>query len=50
MFKDLWNVYKAIHQKMNRKWKIASLENFYGKKCVGFCLNTGKRLIIEVSF
>ena len=39
-----------IHQKMNRKWKIASLDNFYGKMWIGFCLNTGKRLFVEVSF
>ena len=35
---------------MNRKLKAASLDNFYGKMRVGFCLNTGKRLIVEVSF
>ena len=35
---------------MNRKWKAASLDNFYGKMRVGFCLNAGKQLNVEVSF
>ena len=35
-------MFKAIHQEIKRKWKIASLDNIYGKMSVGFCLNTGK--------
>ena len=29
---------------------VAPFTNFYGKIWVGFCLNTGKRFALEVSF
>ena len=29
---------------------VASFANFYGKTCVGFCLNKGKDFVLEVSF
>ena len=29
---------------------VAPFANFYGKIWVGFCLNTGKRFVLEVSF
>ena len=36
----------------NRQEKktVASFRNFYDKICVGFCLNTGQRFVLEVSF
>ena len=43
-------MFKATYQKMNRKWKIASLDNFYSKMWVGFFLTTENGLIVEVSF
>ena len=32
------------------KWTVAPFSNFYGKIWVGFCLNTRKAFILEVSF
>ena len=32
------------------KWMVAPLSKFYGKIWVGFCLDTGKRFFLEVSF
>ena len=29
---------------------VAPFSRFYGKICVGFCLNTGRRFFLEVSF
>ena len=44
-----WNIRRFI-RKWKRKWKIVSLDNFNGKMWIGFCLNRGKRFIVEVSF
>ena len=35
---------------INRKWTVAPFSKDYGKIRVGFCLNTGKRFYLEVSF
>ena len=40
---------KIFHQ-IDRKLMIAHFINFYGKIWVGFCLQTGKRFVLEVSF
>ena len=33
-----------------QKWMVAPFSKFYGKIWVSFCLNTGKRFFLEVSF
>ena len=42
----LWKMFDLS----SSKWTVAPFSNFYGKIWVGFCLNTKKALIVEVSF
>ena len=40
---------KAIHQ-IDITWTVALFRNIYRKIWVGFCLNIGKRFVLQVSF
>ena len=41
---------KCDSSNRQQKWMVAPSSRFYGKIWVGFCLNIGKRFLLEVSF